>query len=68
VCWVNECIVLLYANSTMATSLTINTTPKLDWLVLFAHLSRGGKLITISLSHLKIQKITSRTWMQTKAH
>jgi hypothetical protein len=26
------------------------------------------KLMTTSLSHLKIQRTTSRTWMQTKAH
>jgi hypothetical protein len=46
---------------------TLYIAPKLDCLVLFAHPSRGGKLTT-SFSYLKIQKIASRTWMQTKAH
>jgi hypothetical protein len=47
---------------------TINITPKLDWLVLFAHSSRGGKLMTTSPSHLKIQRVASRTWTQIEAH
>jgi hypothetical protein len=35
---------------------------------LFAHLFVGGKLMTISPSCLKAQRVTSKTWMQTKAH
>jgi hypothetical protein len=35
---------------------------------MFAHPSRGGKLMTTSPSHLKAQKVVSKTWMQTKAH
>ncbi len=36
--------------------------------VLFAHSFGGGKLMITSPSHVKAQKVDSRTWMQTKAH
>jgi hypothetical protein len=42
---------------------TINIVPKFDWFILFTHLSRGGKLMITSLSHLKTQRIISKTWM-----
>jgi hypothetical protein len=35
---------------------------------MFTHLSRGEKLMTTSLSHLKTQRIDSITWIQTEAH
>jgi hypothetical protein len=35
---------------------------------LFAHLSWGGKLMTISSSYLKAQRVASKTWMQIDAH
>ncbi len=46
----------------------VNIVPRLDWPILFAHPYRGGKLMTTSFSHLKAQRITSKTWMQIKAH
>jgi len=36
----------------------VNIIPILDWLVLFAHSSRGGKLMTTSPSYLKGQRVT----------
>jgi hypothetical protein len=42
---------------------TINIVLRFYWHVLSAHLSRGGKLMTISPSHLKVQRVTSRTLM-----
>jgi hypothetical protein len=47
---------------------TINIALRLDWPFLFTHLSRGGKSLIISPSHLKIQKVVSKTWMQIEAH
>jgi hypothetical protein len=35
---------------------------------MFAHPFGGGKLMTTSPSHLKIQRITSKIWMQIEAH
>jgi hypothetical protein len=46
----------------------VNIIPKLDRPILFAHPYRGGKLMTTSLSHLKAQKVTSKTWMEIEAH
>jgi len=45
----------------------VNIALRLDWPILFTHPPKGGKLMTTSLSHLKVQKITSKTLMQTKA-
>jgi hypothetical protein len=47
---------------------TINTIARLDRLVLYAHLFGGGKLMTTSPSHLKAQKVISKTWMQFEDH
>jgi hypothetical protein len=38
----------------------INIVPIFYWPILFAHLSRGGKLMTTSPSHLKAQRINER--------
>ncbi len=46
----------------------VNIAPKFDWPILFAHPFAVGKLMTILPWHLKAQKVTFRTWMQTKAH
>jgi hypothetical protein len=39
----------------------VNIILKFDWLVLFDHMSGGGKLMTTSLWNLKVQKVTSKT-------
>jgi hypothetical protein len=46
----------------------VSIVPSFDWPVLFVHLSRGGKLIITSLSHLIVQKMFSKTWMQTRVY
>jgi hypothetical protein len=35
----------------------IDMVPRLDWPIMFTHMSRGGKLITTSLSYLKAQRV-----------
>jgi hypothetical protein len=47
---------------------TVNIGPRLDWFTFFAHPLGGGKLITTSFSHLKVQRVAFRTWMQIAAH
>jgi hypothetical protein len=39
----------------------VDIVPRLDSRILFTHPSRGGKSITTSPSHLKAQKVASKT-------
>jgi hypothetical protein len=43
----------------------VNIAPKP---ILFTHSFRGGNLMTTSLSHVKAQKVDSKTWMRIEAH
>jgi hypothetical protein len=41
--------------------------PRFDWPILFVH-SFGGRSLIISFSHLIIQNVSSKTWMQIRVH
>ncbi len=46
----------------------VNIAQKFDWPILFTHPSKGGKLMIISPSHLKVQRVAFRNWMQIEGH